>query len=182
MAKALKRMMVAHYEQRLEGLDGVVVVDPGPMTVETVRAFRKDLAEKAGGARMHLLHNRTAKRALGAGLFQQRPEALDEILKGPSAIVYGGDGPIPIAKVLREWRRKHKTLKLKGAVAEGDVFDAADAESLADMPDTPQLRAMILGALLGAPRGIATSLQATYAGIARAIKARIDKSAEGGAG
>lgn len=179
MAKALKRMMVTEYERELDGLDGVILIDTGPMTVEASEAFRHDLREKAGGARLKILHNRTGRLALGRTLFGEESTVLEEALSGPSAIVFGGDGPIPIAKVLREWKRKFKPLRVKGAVAEGEVLAADEVEGLADLPDLPQMRGMLLSTVLGPARGIATSLQAVYGGIARALQARIDQ--EGGA-
>ena len=100
---------------------------------------------------------------------------LEEVLRGPSAIVYGGDGPIPIAKVLREWKRKFKPLRVKGGVAEGEVLAAGEVDGLADLPDMPQMRGMLLSTVLGPARGIAGSLQAVYGGIARALQARIDQ-------
>ena len=62
MAKALKQMLAAELGVELENSPaGLMVVDPGGMTVETVEAFRGDLREKAGGARMRVIHNRTAR-------------------------------------------------------------------------------------------------------------------------
>ena len=49
MARALKLMLIAGYEKDLGGANNLILVDPGPMTVETNRAFRRDLREKAGG-------------------------------------------------------------------------------------------------------------------------------------
>ena len=179
MAKALKRMMVVEYERALDGLDGVIVLDTGPMTVEANQEFRRDLREKAGGARLKIIHNRTGRLALGQALFGADSEVLHEALRGPSAIAFGGDGPIPIAKVLREWKRKFKPLRVKGGVAEGEVLAAGEVDGLADLPDMPQMRGMLLSTVLGPARGIAVSLQAVYGGIARALQARIDQ--EGGA-
>ena len=179
MAKALKRMMVSEYEQALEQVDGVLIVDPGPMSVETVEAFRKDLREQAGGARFRLIHNRTARRALIERFYKDSPDVLDEALSGPSAIVFGGEGPIPIAKVVRDWKKKFKPLSVKGGVAEGEVLDAVGAAGLADLPGADELRGMLLSAVIGSARGIASSLQAVYGGLARVMQARIDE--EGGA-
>lgn len=178
MAKALKRMIVAEYERELDGLDGVIVLDPGPMTVEASQEFRRDLREKAGGARLKIIHNRTGRLALEHALFGENPAALEEALSGPSAIVFGGDGPIPIAKVLREWKRKFKPLRVKGGVAEGEVLAANEVDGLADLPDLPQMRGMLLSTVLGPARGIASSLQAVYGGIARALQARIDQDGD----
>ena len=175
MAKALKRMLATQLEEELGDATGLLVVDTGPMTVENVTEFRKDLREKAGGARLRIIHNRTARVALNNKYFEGGAEALVEILRGPSAVVYGGDGAIPIAKVVRDWRKKFKELTLKAAIADGELLEAADAEGLAEMPDLPQLKAMMAAALISPARGIAGSLQGVYGGLARVIQARVDE-------
>jgi large subunit ribosomal protein L10 len=175
MAKTLKRMIVQSYERDLGDARGVILLETGPLTVERNREFRRDLREKAGGARLRVIHNRTARRALGR-LWAGRESDLDAILSGPSAMVFGGAGPGPIAKVLRDWRRKLKTLRVKGGVADGEVLDGKGVDLLADLPDLPQIRAMLLTAILGPARGVAAALQAAYGGIARATQARVEKS------
>lgn len=181
MAKALKHMLANQLQDALEGGPGLLMIDPGNMTVDTVEAFRTDLREKAGGARMRIIHNRTAKVALRNlyGTEDQSLEDLDEVLRGPNAVVYGGDGVIPAAKVLRDWKKKHKALTLKGAFADGEYLGKDDAAGLADMPDLTQLKGMLAGAILGSARGIAASLQGVYGGLARCLQARIDE--QGGA-
>jgi large subunit ribosomal protein L10 len=174
MARALKEMLIAGYGKDLAGSTNVIVVDPGNMTVERTREFRRDLREKAGGAKVRVVHNSTARRAFGA-LWGGREKALDEVLLGPSAVVVGGSGPGAIARVLRDWKKKHKPLRVKGGVAEGEILDGKGVEALADLPGLPELRAMLLSAINGPARGLAVVLSAGAAGLARATKARIDK-------
>ena len=182
MAKALKHMLASQLGEELEKSPaGLMVVDPGGMTVEKVEAFRGDLREKAGGARLRVIHNRTARVAIREQGYQGDVEGLNATLAGSSAVVYGGDGPIPIAKVVRDWSKKHKALKVKGAIADGEVLLEDDARALADMPDLEQLKGMLAGLILGAARGIAVSLQGVYGGLARCIQARLDEGGFGGA-
>ena len=186
MSKALKRMLATQLGDQIAEANGLMLIDCGSMTVEKSEAFRRDLREKAGGARLRIIHNQTAKIAIRARWTEEDAEApfddgaLDGMMNGPSAIVFGGDGPISIAKVVRDWKKKHKALELKGAIADGELFVGDEAAALADMPDLPQLRAMMLGAIMGSARGIAVSLSAVYCGLARCMQARIDQSEEGG--
>ena len=175
MSKALKHMMVAEYTRDLQDAGAVIILDPGPMSVEKSEAFRKDLREQAGGARLKIIHNRTARRALEETLYGEQPEALDEPLRGRSAIVFGGESPILVAKVVRDWRRKFKALKVKGGVALGEILDANGVAELADMPSLPELRGMLASAIIGSARGIAASLEGVYGGLARVIQAHIDE-------
>ncbi len=179
MAKALKQMLAAQLEADLQDSAGLVLIDPGPMTVESVQAFRKDLREKADGARMRVIHNRTAAHALES-LYAEAGVALKDELKGSSAVAFGGAGPIPIAKVIKDWQKELKELKVKGAVADGEALLGDEARALADMPDLPELKGMIAGALIGSARGIATSIQSVISGLARALQAHIDAGGFGG--
>lgn len=179
MAKALKRMLASQLEADLDTSPaGLMLIDPGAMTVEANEAFRKDLREKAGGARMRMIHNRTARVTITARGWEGDVDALTGVLAGPSAVVYGGDGPIPIAKVVRDWAKKQKDLKVKGAIADGEILLNGEAQALADMPDLQQLKGMLASAIIGTARGLAVSLQAVYGGLARCVQARIDESGE----
>jgi len=176
MAKALKLMLSSQLQDALrESASGLMVIDPGPMPVESVMEFRRDLREKAGGARLRIVHNRTARVAMKSLGYEDSEDAVTGMLAGPSAVVYGGDGPIPIARVVREWRFKFKKLKVKGAVADGEVLSREEAEGLADMPDLPQLRGMLAGAIASPARGIAASLAAVLCGLARVVQAHADE-------
>ena len=104
MAKALKHMLAAELEADLRENPGMLLVDPGPMTVEAVQGFRTDLREKAGGARMRVIHNRTARYAFD-NLFDDADGLTAELI-GPSAVAFGGAGPIAIARVIKDWQRK----------------------------------------------------------------------------
>lgn len=174
MAKALKRMLTDGLESALADASGLLILDPGPMTVENAMAFRADLRTKAGGAKLRVLHNRTALIALKRRWFDGQDPGLEPLLSGSSAIAYGGAGPISIARVVRDWKRRWKPLAIKGAIADGELVSASDADGLADMPDLPALRSMLLGAMQGSARGIAVSMAGVYGGIARCIQARID--------
>lgn len=181
MAKQLKQMLASEVRDALTGIDGAVFVNTAPMTVELSSRFRAFLRKKAGGACLRVVHNRTARHALVAAGF---PEKVAAFLKGPTAVIYGGDGPASVAKSLAEWVRTDKKLVVKGAIAEGEVYEGkAVTATLATMPDKNTLRAMLLGAISGPARGLAVVLSASAAGLARATKARIDKGgfAEGGA-
>lgn len=174
MAKVLKKLLASQVLAALKGADGAVFVNVAPMTVELSSRFRVFLAQRAGGARLRVLQNRTAKRALvDAGW----PAKVADVLRGPTAVIYAPEGAAAVARSLLDWVRQDRTLVVKGAVAEGEFFDArAVTATLARMPDKHTLRGMLAAGILGAGRGLAVALSAPGASIARALKARIDKS------
>ncbi len=183
MAKALKQMLASQLQKELNGTNGCLVLDPGPMTVEGAMALRKELREKAGGARLRVLHNRTARHAMADAWLRGAGDPLKPLLRGSTAIVYGGSGPVPIAKVVVEWRKKAKTVLVKGAVHDGEVLGAKDAERLATLPGLPELRGQLVGLLAGGARGLVGTMHGVLSGLVRVLSARADKlGAEPGPG
>src|SRR5262245_18359137 len=106
MAKKLKTLLTSQLQAELRSTNGCLVLDPGPMTVDSPMAFRRELREKAGGARLRVIPNRTACHALEGAWLGGENEALCKMLRGSTAIVFGGAGPVPIAMVVMEWRKK----------------------------------------------------------------------------
>ena len=173
MAKILKKMLASQVLDAMKGTNGAVFVNVAPMSVELSTRLRGFLLQKAGGARLRVVQNRSARHALTSVGY---PAKNADMMKGPTAVIFGGDGPTSIAKSLAEWVRQDKKLVVKGAVAEGEIYDGkAVTAVLAKMPDKNTLRAMLLGAISGPARGLAVVLGAAGAGVARATQARIDK-------
>lgn len=186
MAKSLKTMLASQLEKELATTNGCLVLDPGPMTVDGAMAFRRELREKAGGARLRVIHNRTARLAMErAWLGGGESGALRGLLRGSCALVYGGAGPVPIAKVVQEWRKKFKPLQVRGAVADGEVLGSKDAEGLAKLPGLLELRGQMVGMIAGPARGMACTMHGVISGLVRVLQARVDAApktgAEGGA-
>src|SRR5262245_4503362 len=164
-------MLAGQLQRLLQGSDGAVFVNPGTMTVEQNSKLRTLLAQKAGGARLRIVHNRTARAALAEAGW---PEKVASLLRGPTAIVYGGEGVPAAAKVIVEWAKANKTFAAKGAVLEGEFHDAKGVVVLARLPDKHTLRAMLVGAVAGPARGLASVVAASGGGLARVLQARID--------
>ncbi len=55
----------------------------------------------------------------------------------------GGEGAIPISRILVEWEKTEKSIVLKGAIVEGDVVGEDGVRMLATIPDRPTLIAQI---------------------------------------
>lgn len=175
MAKALKQMLSAQLQKELSATTGCLVLDTGAMTVEGAMAFRRELREKAGGARLRVIHNRTARLAIEqAWLKGNENTSLRGLLKGSCAIVFGGGGPVPSAKVVVEYRKKFKPLQFKGAVADGEVLGAKDAEALSKLPGLLELRGQLVGLLASSARGMVATMHGVIAGLVRVLQARVD--------
>jgi large subunit ribosomal protein L10 len=74
---------------------------------------------------------------------------IKEIVNGPTAIAFGYDEPIDVAKTLSEYIRTTRSpLAFQGAViGDGPPLPAADVERLAALPPKPVLVSTLLGQL-----------------------------------
>lgn len=170
MATELKQMMAAELRRDLESSPNLLVIGLLPMDAAGTFDLRNRL--RARGARLRVVHNRTSRHAL-----DEARKPLGEFFEGATGLtlVPGAEPDMgAVAKALLEIA-KQKKIEIRGGFVEGQVLDKSGVELLARSPDKKTLRAMMCGALLGPARGIAAVLNAVPAGMARCLKARIEK-------
>ena len=146
MAKQLKKIIVAEFRQRFGVLkDGCVLIDFHGMNAEQTLDLRSRLREK--GSCVTVVHNRLARRA-----WQDReeiPAEFGNLLRGPTAIVYGDIGVLASSKLLVNWRKKNRDLaEIKGGFFEGRVLSPGEVLKLALLPDHETLQGQLAATLI----------------------------------
>jgi large subunit ribosomal protein L10 len=89
-------------------------------------------------------------------------------LKGQTAIVFGEEDVCKAAQVVKKFRTETKKPGIKSAVLDGTLLTPDKVESLADVGSREDLLATLLGVI-----------NAPGSSIARAIRAKAEKDAEG---
>jgi ribosomal protein L10 len=121
-------------------------------------------------AELRVVKNTLAKRAVAdAGI-----EGLDDLLEGPTSLVFCADDPVGPAKTLKKFSKDHPDLVIRGGYLDGAVMDAEETSRLADLASREELLAKLAGLMQGALAGFARLLQAPLAHQARLIQALID--------
>ncbi len=178
MSKQLKRYLASDTKARLGEARDVVVLQLDRLTVAKSNDLRGKL--RAEGARMTVLRNRVAVKALGElGL-----DGVGDVVKGMSAIAHGeGDEAVlAVSRVVSEWAKANKDagIKIVGGYMDGRVINAQDVQTLATMPSREQLLGMIASAVAAPMQNIAGLVSEMIAGVARAVDAvREQKEAAG---
>ena len=133
-----KEAVVAQLTEEFRNADAVYLTEYRGLTVPQI----SDLREKLGRDTSYTVAKNTLARiaAKEAGI-----EGLDEILSGPTAITFVKGDFIEAAKVIRDFAKDNKALVIKGAAADGTVYDAEGAKKLADLKSRPQLLAEFAG-------------------------------------
>lgn len=167
MPSSINERTVAELAGKLRGVRNAVLVDFTGLKAVQADALRARLGEL--GARMLVVKNTLAAKALAeVGL-----GATVGLLTGPIALVCGEDAPA-LLRMLREWSRKERVLKWRGAIADGEVVGPEGMEALATLPPLAALRAQAIGAIAAPLTGLLGALQ----GIVRQLVNVLDAIAE----
>jgi len=158
-----KKVIVDQLLTRINKSPYVLLVDYTGMTVPQFNEIRKRLRNV--GSNLHVTKNSYVK---AAGSDRGFPAELNADLKGQTAIVFGEEDVCKAAQVVKKFRTETKKPGIKSAVLDGTLLTPDKVESLADVGSREDLLATLLGVI-----------NAPGSSIARAIRAKAEKDAEG---
>lgn len=168
MAREDKVAEVAEVRERLAGSAATLLTHYRGLTVKELKQLRRELSQS--NAELRVVKNTLAKRAAAdAGI-----EGLDDLLEGPTSLVFCGDDPVGPAKALKRFAKDHPNLVIRGGYLDGAVMGPEEATRLADLASREELLAKLAGLMQGALSGFARLLQAPLAHQARLLQALID--------
>lgn len=154
MSKRIKQMLIDDVRSRIGDTSDILVINTSRLDAVSDNRFRAALREKS--IRILTVKNTIARKALNdSGL-----TALDPVLEGPSALVFGGEDIVALSKEIARWANEIKELEIKGGATEGTTLSANDVDSLSKSPGREELigrvvmlalspGAQLAGALLG---------------------------------
>lgn len=148
--------MSMNIEQKKAIVDEVAEVadaSPSAIAAEYIGLNVAEMTELRQSAReagiyLKVVRNTLARRALEGTKF----DCMREKLIGPLLLAFSNDEPGSAAKVIRDFSETNDKLVVKLIVLDGNLFDAADLDRVANIPSLDQARSMFLG-LLQAPMG-----------------------------
>lgn len=156
---------VAEIKELLQNSKTVILVDFKGLTVAEDTAFRAKLRE--AGVKYSVVKNtylRVAAKELGL-------EAIEPALAENTAIACAPEDPVAVAKVVSEFVKSTKKLKIKTAILDGAVIDAAQVKALADLPPKEVLLAKMLGSMQAPVTGFVRVLNGTLSKVVYALEA-----------
>ncbi len=131
---------VDELKEKLERCSIVVTANHANISVNDMNELRR--RTRAAGVEFIVIKNTLMHLAADAA---QRPQ-VKEIVQGPTAVAFGYDDPVDVARTLQEYiRATRSSLSIQGAVmADGPALPPRDVERLATLPSKPQLVANLL--------------------------------------
>lgn len=173
MKRSAKVEAVESLRGELERASVAVLADNRGLTAFQMNRVRRAVREAKGRCRVS--KNRLARRAIAGGRYQ----AMDGLLRGPTALILGFEDPVSLAKVAVKLSEEFPKLEIKGAVLDGQVVEAAGVKALAALPPREVLLAQLLGVLQAPATQLVRTLSEPAARLARLVDA-LAQRAEGG--
>jgi large subunit ribosomal protein L10 len=161
-------------QTEFDGARGIFVTDINKIDVQKMTHLRAEFRKK--GLRYIVVKNSLARKALERG----GKSSVAPFLKGPTGVVIAKEEATAPAKVIRDFHKVNKDLLgVRAAYVDGSLYDAAQADRLADIPSREVLLSQLLSCmqapmanLAGALNGILGKLVGTL----EAVKAQKEPS------
>ncbi len=147
-ARADKVEAVEALLNRFNESTSLVLFDYRGLSVAQMTSLRRQTREV--GVRLSVVKNTLTERAADGTAFEE----LRGRLVGPISIVTTDGDPAAPAKLLKEFVKAESAGAIKGGVLDGRFLEAAEVESLADLPSREVLLSMLLSALQAPVAGL----------------------------
>ena len=169
MSKPIKQMIIDDIRRKLGECRDVLVVNSSKLDAISDNRLRGSLREKG----IHLLQvkNTLARRALE----EVGVQSMEEVLAGPSTLVWGGEDIVSLSKEIARWAKEIDKLEIKGGAVEGQVVNAKGVLELSKSPGRMELIAQIVGLALSPGARLAGALLGPGGTISGQMKAMAEK-------
>ncbi len=171
MPTQAKQDKVAELQDKLERCSIAVTTGYSRITVNEMTDLRRRTRE--AGFEFVVIKNSLLSLAADAA---QMPQ-LKDIMEGPTAVAFGYDEPVDVAKTLHDYiRTTRSALTIQGAVVgTGPALPTGEVERLATLPPRPQLLAQLLGQIQSPISGLINVLNGPLWSFGGLLQARIQQ-------
>jgi len=159
MNKEKKQNYINEMTTQLDSSEAVIVAHYQGLTVKQLDELRSKMREH--GIIFKITKNRITKLALE----KTRCKDLSNLFTGPTAVALSKDA-ITSAKILTNFSKENKNLKILGGIMGNDILDVAGVQNVATLPTLDEARAKIVGILRSPAQKIASILLAPGSKIA----------------
>jgi len=168
LTKQQKQELVKDLTDKFSKQKSVVFTDYTDTKVNDLQVLRRDL--KKGG-----VDYQVAKKTLMQIAVKNAGINDIDIIKMPGQIGvgFGFEDEVSAAKILAEFSKKNKTLKILGGLLGANYLEATRVQALAQLPNLDGMRAQFVGVLAGPVRNFVSVLNANlrnFVGVLDQIK------------
>ena len=159
MNKEKKKSYINEMTTQFDKSEAVIVAHYQGLTVKQLDELRSKMREQ--GIIFKITKNRITKLALE----KTKCKELSNLFSGPTAVALSKDA-ITSAKILTNFSKENKNLKILGGIMGNDILDVVGVQNVATLPTLDEARAKIVGILRSPAQKIASILLAPASKIA----------------
>lgn len=164
MSRQVKDMLIAEIQSQLGEHRDLLVVDCSKLDAVSANKWRIGMVESNVSALT--VKNSIARNALT----RLGVTGLDEILAGPSTLVWGGEDVVGLSREMTKWAGQLEGLEIKGATVEGQGMGAEGVVALSKSAGRLELIGQLAGAMLAPGRQLAGAMQSPGGLLAGCLK------------
>lgn len=174
MSKPVKEMMIREYRDLLGDNENAIAIGLRGIESNDTNAIRSGLAKKE--IRVTIVRNKL----FGQAFADTSLEPLSSVLKGSSAVAYGAESVVDVAREIVAMLKKFPDIELKGAVLDGMLFEGdAGVKALSKFPTREEAIAKDVTLILSPGRKLVGAVKGPGSNLAGIIKAIEDKLEKG---
>lgn len=149
MSKAIKELQMKTMETMFSGATDVIIADVVSLDSKQTYDLRVDLRKK--NINLQVVPNNLVRKVFEKmGL-----PKMDDLLTGSSAVIWGGEGIIELAREISGYGKKLEKLKLKGLAMGGQTMVGKDqVEMVGKMPSRLEVLGQLAGMLTASVSGV----------------------------
>ncbi|HEY9687062.1 MAG TPA: 50S ribosomal protein L10 [Coleofasciculaceae cyanobacterium] len=161
---AQKKETVSQLKAVLDKATIAIVADYRGLTVGELTELRRELLKEQ--AQFTVAKNTLTIHALeGTGM-----QVLNDVLKGPTALLLGQADQVAPVKVLTTFLSKNKKAnEIRGGYLDGKLLSPAEVEQLAKLPPLEELRGKLVGAINSPLAGTVAALSSPQRGLVNVL-------------
>ncbi len=148
ISRSKKEELVARYVELLKESQGIVITQNNGMVMADFNTLREKLRELDSTFLV-------AKNTLfSLALKQVGLPVPEELLKGPVAVAFARQNVAATAKAVLDFQKGVELFQIRGALVEGQIYDADGVDLLSRLPTLEELRAQLIGLIIAPASGL----------------------------
>ncbi len=176
MKQEQKAELIAQMEERFKTAKVAVLTEYRGLKAGQLDRLRREIREANGV--YEVTKNTLARRALK----EDSPKQLVSLLVGPTAVVFGFQDPVAVAKIVVRFAADHEALTIKGGLVDGAFLTPEAVKELAELPGREELYARLLATLQAPATRLLRTLNEPAARLVRLVDALRSRAAGGESG
>lgn len=176
MSKAVKNWMIRDYKDRLKDVDDVLVVSIRGIPAIENNEMRLDLQKQ--NIKITVVRNNLIRHAFSG----QPLGTIQPLMTGPSALAYGAESVVEVARALVDWAKKLENLELKGALLDGELYEGKEGvDRLSKMPTREEALSQDITLVLSPGRNLMGQVKGPggrLMGVIKALEEKLEKGEE----